>query len=284
MVNVLVMSGYGINSEKESAHAFERAGAKCEIVHINDLIIGVKKMKEYDILMLPGGFSYGDDTGSGRAFANKIRNNLWQELLSFIKSDKLILGVCNGFQIMAHLGLFAAKSEEYGKIVHVLEANSSNRFECRPVEIKTEKTKCVFTKGIKIMQMPVSHGEGKFFCEQKELEELKRNEQIVFRYCDSKGDEAQGRYPFNPNGALNDIAGICDGTGRLMGMMPHPERMLYNTSDPLFHLKKEAAIRRGEKLPELVEGNFMLFKNAVEFAKKNLLGKEVYYVRNCGNN
>jgi phosphoribosylformylglycinamidine synthase len=273
MVSVMIMSGYGINSEKESAHAFEKAGARCEIVHVNDLIDGLKKMEDYDIIMFPGGFSYGDDTGSGRAFANKIKNNLWQELLSFIRSGKLILGVCNGFQIMAQLGLFAAKPEEYGKITHALEANNSNRFECRPAYIKTEKTKgvltkCVFTNGINTMQMPVSHGEGRFFCEQKELDELKRNGQVVFRYCDAQGKEANGKYPFNPNGALYDIAGICDGTGRLMGMMPHPERMLYTTSDPLFHLKKEEAMRKGERLPELVKENFMLFRNAVEFAEK----------------
>lgn len=267
MVKVLIMSGYGINCERESAHAFELAGAEAEIVHINDLIEGKKKMSNYDIMMFPGGFSYGDDTGSGNAFANKVRNNLWKDLMEFINSGKLILGVCNGFQVMTHLGLFSLPSGDYGTRINAMEANNSNRYECRWVNIKNNSSSCVFTKGISLTHLPVAHGEGRFFCDEKVLEELKKNNQIVFRYCDEEGNSADGEYPLNPNGAMADVAGICDKTGRLMGMMPHPERAIYSISEPEFQLKKEIAKRDNKEMPELIETNFMIFKNAVESVK-----------------
>jgi len=265
MVKVIIMSGYGINSETESKYVFERAGAKADIVHINDLISGRVKTPDYDIMMFPGGFSYGDDTGAGNAFANKVRNNLWKELMEFIDSGKLILGVCNGFQIMVNSGLF---SEDYGEIKHALLWNSSNRFECRDVYINGNSSKCIFTKNVGIAHLPVSHGEGKFFCDKETLAELKKNNQIVFTYCDEKGKNAGEKYPLNPNGAMEDIAGICDKTGRLMGMMPHPERALFSTSLPDFTFKKEATKRENKKIPELVESNFMIFKGAVDFFEK----------------
>ena len=264
MVKVLIMSGYGINSETESKYVFERAGAKCDIVHINDLIAGIVKLDDYNIILFPGGFAYGDDTGAGNAFANKLKNNLWEGLMKFIGDGKLILGICNGFQIMVNLGLF---SQPYGEKKHALEPNSSNRFECRDVFIKNRTSKCVFTKNVGINRLPVCHGEGRFFCDKKTFDELKKNNQIVFTYCDKHGKAANEKYPLNPNGAMDDIAGICDKTGRLMGMMPHPERALFSTSLPDFSLKKEIAKRENKKIPELVESNFMIFKNAVEFFK-----------------
>lgn len=263
---VLIMSGYGINCETESAHAFELAGAKSDIIHINDLISKKKKMSDYDIMMFPGGFSYGDDTGSGQAFADKIKNNLWNELLEFINSGKLILGICNGFQIMTHLGLFA--NEEFGKRINAMAANNSNRYECRWVHIKHNNTDCVFTKDIGITHLPVAHGEGRFFCSPEILKKLKDNNQIVFTYCDKGGNNADGQYPLNPNGSMQDIAGICDKTGRLLGMMPHPERAIYSISEPEFHLRKEKAKRNSREMPEFIESNLKIFKNAVNYIKK----------------
>jgi phosphoribosylformylglycinamidine synthase subunit PurQ / glutaminase len=265
-VKVLILSGYGINSETESAHAFMLAGAIAEIVHINDLISKKKKMSDYDIMIFPGGFSYGDDTGSGQAYADKMRNNLWIELMEFIESGKLVLGVCNGFQIMVHLGLFPLKSGKYGERRHALLSNSQSRFECRDVHIKAAETNCVFTKNIDIAHLPISHGEGRFFCDKETFAALQQDNQIVFTYCTSDGEPARGHYPENPNGAMLDVAAICDHTGRLMGMMPHPERAIYTTSLPDFHMQKELARRDGRVLPELVEPNLMIFKNAVEFA------------------
>lgn len=260
------MSGYGINCETESAHAFELAGAETEIVHINDLISKKKKMSDFDIIMFPGGFSYGDDTGSGNAFANKIKNNLWDDLLEFINSGKLILGVCNGFQIMTHLGLF---SEEFGKRINSLASNTNNRYECRWINIKNNNSNCVFTKGVDITPLPVAHGEGRFLCSKERFEELKKNNQIVFTYCDETGKDANREYPLNPNGAAADIAGICDKTGRIMGMMPHPERAIYSISEPEFHFKKELAKRNGKEIPENIESNLKIFKNAVNYFNKD---------------
>ncbi|UCD04109.1 MAG: phosphoribosylformylglycinamidine synthase I [Candidatus Woesearchaeota archaeon] len=267
MVRVLIMSGYGINCEKESAHAFNIAGADSEIVHINDLISKKKKLADYDIIMFPGGFSYGDDTGSGNAFANKLRNHLWDDLLEFIKSEKLILGVCNGFQIMTHLGLFSLPSTDYGQRVHSIRWNNQNRYECRWVHLKNNNSKCVFTKGVDVTHLPVAHGEGRFFCDEKVLEELEKNNQIVFTYCDEKGNPANGVFPINPNGAMRDIAGICDSTGRIMGMMPHPERAIYSVNEPEFHLKKEISKRKNNNIDEFIETNFNIFKNAVNYFK-----------------
>ncbi len=264
---VLIMSGYGINCEAESAHAFELVDAKSQIVHINDLISKKVKLSDFQIIMFPGGFSYGDDTGSGNAFANKLKNNLWLDLIEFINSRKLILGICNGFQVMVHLGLFTLPHTFYGQRKYALLPNTNNRYECRWIYIKTNPSKCIFTKDIDMIHIPVAHGEGRFYCDQKILKKLKHNNQIVFRYCNAKGQKAKGFYPFNPNGALEDIAGICDKSGRLMGMMPHPERAIYLINDPEFHLKKEIAKNKGEKLPKFINSNLKIFKNAVEYFK-----------------
>jgi phosphoribosylformylglycinamidine synthase len=263
LAKVIIMSGYGINCEAESAYAFELAGAKAEIVHINDLISGRKSMKDYDIMMFPGGFSYGDDTGSGNAYANKVRNNLWGDIKAFIKDKKLILGVCNGFQVMTHLGLFADK---LGERIHAMEANTQNRYVCRWVHIKSISTDCVFTRGVEINHMPVAHGEGRFYCDNETLKMLENSAQIVFRYCNADGTE-ENSYPTNPNGSLNNIAGICDPTGRILGLMPHPERAIFSTSMPGFHLTKELALRRGQRVPLIVESNLKIFKNAVNEVK-----------------
>lgn len=266
MVNpdVLVMSGYGINCEEETAHAFERAGAHCSIIHINDLISRKASMNDFEIMVFPGGFSYGDDTGSGNAFANKLRNNLWDDIAGFIDSDKLVLGICNGFQIMVSLGLFATM---HGVRNCALLANSQNRYECRWVHVKHRDSRCVFAQGIHMTHIPVAHGEGRFYCDAKTLDEFRRNGQVVFTYCDGNGSDAEG-FPENPNGSIANIAGLCDRSGRLMGMMPHPERGLYSFNEPEFHWKKEIARRNGLVVREMVESNFMIFKNAVDFAKK----------------
>lgn len=260
MVKVLIMSGYGINCERESAHAFELAGAQADIVHINDLISRQKLINDYDIIMFPGGFSYGDDTGSGNAFANKLKNTLWDDLLTFIQDKKLILGVCNGFQIMSRLGLFGG----LGKPTVALEANDSNRYECRWVHLRP--TNCVFTRGVTQMHVPVAHGEGKFVCSDDVYGELEKNNQIVFRYVREDGSDAQ-EYPANPNGSLSGVAGICDKSGRMLGMMPHPERAIYSVSEPDYRLKKELAKRKGVTLPSLMENNLLLFKNAVQYCE-----------------
>jgi len=259
---VIVMSGYGLNCESETAYAFELAGATADIVHINDLINKKMKMSDYDIMVFPGGFAYGDDTGAGNAYANKVRNNLWKELMDFIKAGNLVFGICNGFQIMTNLGLFAD-----GKRINAMDSNTQNRYECRWVHIKGNNTNCVFTKGVELTHLPIAHGEGRFVCDEETLIKLKQNNQVVFSYCDENGNPAKGEFPANPNGSTEDIAGICDKTGRIMGLMPHPERAIFVESEPEFHLKKELAKREGKRLPTYIESNMMIFKNAVEYFK-----------------
>ena len=262
---VLVLSGYGINCERETKFAFEHVGGEADIVHINDLISKEKNLSDYNILAIPGGFSYGDDTGSGNAMANKIRLNLWNELTEFINSGKLVIGICNGFQVLVNLGLLPALHKNYGEVKVALTHNNSTRYECRWVNLRKISNKCVFTKDISEMHCPVAHGEGKFFCDSSTLEDLEKNGQIVFAYSMPNGDSANGEFPFNPNGSLMDIAGICDGAGRIFGMMPHPERAVFTANSPDFQKAKEIAKREEINLPEFYEPAVSIFRNAVEY-------------------
>lgn len=275
MAKVIIIAGYGINCEEESKHAFELAGAEANIVHINDLIAKKDSLENYQILMFPGGFSYGDDTFSGNAFANRVKNNLWNELQEFIQAGKLILGVCNGFQVMTNLGLFSTDGKEYGKRVNALVANETNRYECRWANIAIDQTtNCVFTKGLTQNDMPIAHGEGNFYCTDEMLQTLKANNQVVFRYVHSDGTAANREFPTNPNGAIDDIAGICDKSGKILGLMPHPERALYTINRPDFHQMKEEYKREGKELAELYMPNLTIFKNAVNYVKENLVNNK----------
>ncbi len=222
---VLVLSGYGLNCEEEEAFAFEMAGAQAEIVHINDLISKKKKLKDYQILVFPGGFSYGDDTGAGKAFANRMRDNLWEELTDFVKTDKLIIGFCNGFQIMTNLGLLPALNLEYGKRQTALLHNKNARYMNRWVDLKPEGNS-PWLKNISEFMSPIAHGEGRLYADEKTLQELKKKNLVALRYvkgeiCDYQNLEG------NPNGSVDAIAGLTDETGRILGMMPHPERALF---------------------------------------------------------
>lgn len=274
---VLVLSGYGINCERETKFIFDHVGADAEIVHVNDIINKEKSLKDYQILAFPGGFSYGDDTGSGNAMANKIRLNMWNDLKDFINSGKLIIGICNGFQVLVNLGLLPAINKEYGERKAALISNNSTRYECRWVHLKNQNKKCVFTKGVNNLYIPVAHGEGKFFADDSVLQKLKENDQIVFTYTLPNGSEANGEFPFNPNGSLQDIAGICDETGRILGMMPHPERAIFIASSPDFQKLKEKMLREGKDIPTFYEPAVKLFENAVNYIKDNFSGNSISY-------
>ncbi|MCK4650037.1 phosphoribosylformylglycinamidine synthase I [Candidatus Pacearchaeota archaeon] len=266
---ILVLSGYGINCERETKHAFDLAGGNTEIVHVNDLINKEKNLNDYQILAFPGGFSYGDDTGSGNAMANKIRLNLWDELMKFINSGKLIIGICNGFQVLINLGLLPSLNKDYGKRQAALTFNNSTKYECRWVYLKNNNTKCVFTKGLDKLYIPVAHGEGKFFASEYILEELEKNDQIVFTYTFPNGESSKGEFPFNPNGSLKDIAGICDDSGRILGMMPHPERAILSASSPDFQKMKEKLKRQKKDIPVYYNHALNIFKNAIDYIKEN---------------
>ncbi len=261
---VLILSGYGINCEEEMAYAFEQFGASADIVHVNDLIDGLATFDDYQILGIPGGFSYGDDTGAGKAMANRIVNNLREEILTFAKRDTLTIGICNGFQVVTALGLTPALDGKYGKRQSGLMANENNRYTCRWINLKVGSEKCVWTKGIDTLFVPIAHGEGNFYMPEDMLKELQENDQAVFTYIKEDGSPANGEYPYNPNGAILDIAGICDDSGRVLGLMPHPERHLFFHNRPDFTLLKEKCLREGKPLPEKGEGG-QLFENAVTY-------------------
>ena len=260
----LIITGYGINCEEETALCFEKAGAKSEIVHINDIIDSSKKLNNYQIMAFPGGFSYGDDTGSGNALANKIKNNLNDDILNFAQEDKLIIGICNGFQILSNLGLVPATDLKFGERQAALMHNRTARFECHWIHLKNNSSKCIWTKDIEQIHLPIAHGEGNFYTNDETLEKMKADDQIVFRYVKPDGSAANQKLPHNPNGAMEDIAGVCDPSGRILGMMPHPERFNSFTNENGWELKKEKLIREGKDLPTDGAG-LKLFQNAVNY-------------------
>ncbi|MBI5414709.1 phosphoribosylformylglycinamidine synthase subunit PurQ [Candidatus Peregrinibacteria bacterium] len=261
---VLILTGYAINSEEETAFAFEQQGATPDIVHVNDLIDRRKKLSDYQIFVAPGGFAHGDHTGAGKAMANKLFNNLRDEILAFVRRDTLTLGICNGFQMITALGLVPALQEKYGERQAALMANENARVTCTWVHMKNISQKCVFTKGIEFAYYGIAHGEGKYYMEESELQKLKENDQIVFQYVEENGSPANGKYPANPNGALMDIAAVCDPTGRILGIMPHPERSLFLTNRPDFTVLKEQYLREGKSLPAEGDGQ-KIFENAVKY-------------------
>ncbi|MDD3345325.1 MAG: phosphoribosylformylglycinamidine synthase I [Candidatus Omnitrophica bacterium] len=254
---VCVLRSAGTNCDKETAAAFELAGAKAKLLHVNSLVAGEAGLGDFHILALPGGFSYGDDIASGKIFANELRFKLADSLRRFIGEGKLIIGICNGFQILVKSGLLpggAAMEQEASLII-----NDSGKFEARWVYLRPEG-RCVWTKGLrKIIYLPVAHGEGKFVArDRKALNRLNSNGQVVFRYCDAGGRPCG--YPGNPNGSTGGIAGICDDTGRIFGLMPHPERHLYSAAHP----------RNWEFKPGHEGDGLRIFKNGVKYVQKNL--------------
>jgi len=260
---VCVLRTAGTNCDKETAFAFQKAGAGVDLIHINKFVSAEESFDRYQILALPGGFSYGDDIASGRIFANELKHKLSEEIKKFIADGKLIIGICNGFQILVKSGFLPGNSELRQEVSLIL--NDSAKFEDRWVYLRTmshelRATHCVWTKGLpKIIYLPVAHGEGKFVVKDKEaLRRLKKNGQIVFQYCDAQGRPSG--YPDNPNGSMEDIAGICDDTGRILGLMPHPERHAYFEQHPNW---------TGRKNKKPGDG-FQVFKNGVEYARKNL--------------
>nr|QNO56417.1 phosphoribosylformylglycinamidine synthase subunit PurQ [Methanosarcinales archaeon ANME-1 ERB7] len=236
---ICVLRIEGTNCELETFRSFKRLGAAAEIVHLKQLIGAVKerekrKLKDYDLLVIPGGFSSGDYIRAGAILAARIRGTLGEEIDDFIRDGKPILGICNGFQVLVEMGLLPGLAyEKIGLQQAALTTNDSARFECRSVYLRQEnRGNCVFTKGIekgRIMKMPCAHAEGKFFISEKRreayLQLLEENDQIVFRYIDPEGGYAS--YPWNPNGSVDNIAGICDPSGNILGLMPHPERAFY---------------------------------------------------------
>ena len=254
----LILTGYGINCDYETQHAFNLVDADAKRVHINDIIDKMENLEDYQILAFPGGFSFGDDISSGKVLANKMKFNMFDDLQKFIDDSKVIIGICNGFQSMVKLGILPAFERNYKKQTTTLTFNDSGRFEDRWVCLKVNpKSRCIFTKNIETLYLPVRHGEGKFVAKEIFLQKLNKNNQIALWYVDEKGNLSD--YPWNPNGSLENIAGICDETGRIFGLMPHPEAYLYKTNNPRWTREKLSEEGMGVKI----------FRNAVDFIKEN---------------
>lgn len=245
-VRVCILQSDGTNCDNELFYAFKKFGGNPEFVHVNELRneqapsngSKTKTLKNFDILALPGGFSYGDDVASGKIWAIELISFLKEEIENFRKKGGLIIGICNGFQVLIRTGLLPFGN--LGKMDATLAPNDSGHFECRWVDLKTEthstssgqESKCVFLKGnYSIGHFAVNHGEGKLFADPETLNKIETQNLVVFRYVDENGKHTQ-KYPKNPNGSLNAIAGITDPSGRVLGLMPHPEKFVDVTQYP----------------------------------------------------
>lgn len=265
---VLVLTGYGINCEEETQFAFEKAGARADIVHVNDLISKLKKMKDYQIVAFPGGFSYGDDTGSGNGFANRVRNHLQEGVQRFIQDGKLVIGICNGFQVLVNLGLVPAIGKKYGERQVALVHNDSARYMDRWVDVYFGE-KSPWTRDIgkstnyPVISMPIAHGEGKLYMTPEVLYEIKQRDLVAARYVHGEMCRYQDMQA-NPNGSIDDIAGLTDETGRVFGLMPHPERAVDFTQRPNWPLTKEILKRAGRRIPKEADG-IKIFRNGVRY-------------------
>jgi phosphoribosylformylglycinamidine synthase I len=253
-VKTLILRAPGTNCDVETAFAFEQAGSLVDSAHVNQLTRREKSLPQYQILVIPGGFTYGDDVSGGKILANELRLKLGEDIQRFVDQGGLILGICNGFQVLVKAGILPqVENGERQRLT--LAGNDSNRFECRWVYLQVnQKSPCLFTRGISTLYLPVAHGEGKVMAEAETLGKLN----VVVRYTNDKGDVQVG-YPYNPNGSVDNIAGICDTSGRIFALMPHPERFIRWNQHPRW--TREVPRQHGDGLG--------IFLNAVEWVKHN---------------
>jgi phosphoribosylformylglycinamidine synthase I len=203
--------------------------------------------------------------------AARLRYNIGEEIEEFITQGKLIIGICNGFQVLVNLGLLPGLDGDYRSREVALTYNDSGNFVDTWVKLKVRNnTVCIFTSGISTLELPVRHGEGKFFAKKETIDKLKEKNQVVIQYADKEGNPAQGRWPCNPNGSLHDIAGICDSTGRIFGLMPHPEAYNHYTNNPDWVIRREELARMGKAIEKEEGEGITIFKNAVEYIRENL--------------
>lgn len=266
-VNTLVITGFGLNCEKETACAFTQAGSVVSQIHLNDILNNPKSLEDFHIIAFIGGFSFGDHIGAGTVFSNRVKFQLHNEIEKFIKAGKLIIGICNGFQTMTRLGIVPAIDGSYFTQQVALAHNMQGTFRDDWIYVKeNEQSPCIFTKGLGIIPLPIRHGEGRLVAETPELmEALEKNHLVALRYADITTGEATMEFPQNPNGSTNAIAGICDPTGRIFGLMPHPEAYLSPYNHPQWTRQKQEGTLPAQGLGQKI------FDNAVQFAKENLL-------------
>lgn len=265
-VNVLVLSGYGLNCDHETAHAFELAGAHADRIHINAIIDESVNLDTYHILVFGGGFSWGDDHGAGVVQAVRLKTHAGEKILKFIDDGKLVIGICNGFQTLVNMGLLPGFDRDYTKRSVALTHNDCGNFRDQWVHLRVNTTSpCVFTQDLFNVEFPVRHGEGKFYADTAIIQRLEQHNQVVLRYAMANGESAKGCFPENPNGSINDIAGICDKTGRVFGLMPHPEAYHHFTNHPDWTRTRERLQRQGKPLELGMTSGIKLFRNAVMY-------------------
>jgi phosphoribosylformylglycinamidine synthase subunit PurQ / glutaminase len=262
LVNALVLTGFGINCELETAQALRVAGAAPRRVHLNDLVNDPSLLETAQIFAIPGGFSFGDDVASGKILANRLRFKLGEPLKRFVEAGNLAIGICNGFQVMVKMGILPLFDGDLVQEVTVTHNNSS-RFEDRWVNLRVNpESPCVWTKGIGTIELPIRHGEGKFLARDQEVvDRLHNMDQVALTYAQADGGPARGAYPANPNGSVDDIAGICDPSGRVFGLMPHPECHMYRENHPRWTREERPAEGAGLRV----------FRNAIDYVKAELL-------------
>lgn len=249
--HVLILRAPGTNCDAETQFAFERVGATADVVHINRVREQPRLLRDYQVLVIPGGFCYGDDAGAGKILATQL-GFLGDALREFRDREKLILGVCNGFQVLLKAGLLIPPDED-GPLA-TLAGNAHGRFEDRWVHLQATPGRCPFLKDVERMLVPIAHGEGNFVVREPWiLKGLEQAGQVVLRYVDAEG--RPGPFPVNPNGSMGDVAGVCDATGRVLGLMPHPERHVLPTHHPRW--TRLGLAQEGEGL--------QVFRNAVGF-------------------
>ncbi|AAW70823.1 phosphoribosylformylglycinamidine synthase subunit PurQ [Wolbachia endosymbiont of Brugia malayi] len=263
-MKIVVLSGYGLNCEKETAFAFVECGRKLgvnnievRIVHINEIIKNPGELRLSNILAIPGGFSYGDDTGAGNAFALRVKNNLLDKFQEFLSQDKLVIGICNGCQILAKL------IPEFSNLA--LIRNDIGNYQCRWIKVKVSpQSSSVWLQDLNELYLPIAHGEGKFFMNQGVLDQLIENNSVALRYINESGDYANLQFPYNPNGSTYDLAALSDKSGRVLALMPHPERGIFFTQQDNWPLEKEKCKRLKIAMPKYGDG-MLIFENALRY-------------------
>ncbi|MCU0916691.1 MAG: phosphoribosylformylglycinamidine synthase I [Planctomycetes bacterium] len=258
-VRAIVLRAAGINTDVETEYALELAGARADRVHINRVIEDKDLLAQYHILIFPGGFSYGDDVAAGRIMANQVIHHLTDAVRRFIDDGKLVLGICNGFQVLVKAGILPG-GDGFRQEEVTITGNDSGQYEDRWVYLAPQSPRCVFIEPGRRIYVPVAHGEGKVVtCSDEALQRLQADGLVAYTYVDRDG--RQGPFPINPNGSMASIAGLTDRTGRVLGLMPHPERFVRRTQHP--HWTRLAA--------DLDPDGMTIFRNAVRYVRENLL-------------
>lgn len=266
-MKALILRAPGINRDEDAAAAIELVGGRPERVHVNRVVQGAVRLDDYALLIIPGGFSYGDHLGAGKLLAVDLAHRLGDDLRAFVDDGRPVLGICNGFQVLVKAGILpnmttddrSLTTDSKGpSVVATLTDNLSGKFECRWVRLAADPhSRCVFTRGLEqTIEVPVAHGEGRFVARDEQvLAALRERGQVALRYISADGSSA---YPANPNGSDDAIAGVCNPTGNVLGLMPHPEDAILPTQHP-----------RWSREPRRVEGDgLIIFRNAVRYAQQ----------------